>query len=699
MTSFLAQPFTGSGHSMRALVAASALLLFSTAAFAQSPPESDAAPPARHGIAMHGEPKYGPGFEHFDYVNPDAPVGETLRMHALGSFDTLNPYTLKGQAPQGATLPFETLMIGADDEPFTEYGLIAESIQVPEDRSWAVFILREEARWHDGRPITVEDVIFSLETLKTQGLPFFRLYYGNVESAEKIGERQVKFTFAESENRELPLIVGQMPILPKHYWDGRDFTATTLEAPLGSGPYRVVRFEPGRYVEYERVEDYWGWRLPVRRGWFNFERVRYDYYRDSTVALEAFKAGHYDYRPENESKKWATEYTFPAVRQGQVVTEEIEHERPAGMQGFVYNLRRPLFADERVRRALAYAFDFEWTNRNLFYGQYERTASYFANSELAARGLPSAAERALLEPLAEHLPEAVFTQPYEPPSADGSGNVRPNLRIAMRLLQEAGWEVRDGRLVHAASGRPFAFEILLVQPTWERISLPFVRNLARLGIEARVRTVDSAQYKNRVETFDFDMIVDVWGQSLSPGNEQRLYWSCAAAETPGSRNSPGICNPAVDRLIEAVIAAPDREALITRTRALDRALLWGHYVIPHWHIGYDRVAYWDRFGRPAETPMMGAQVLTWWAQGAETAQAPASAGPIAAARAQERFDTPQRGPVQPAPTQRAPGDETAPADEVVPTPAAESPGVSPWLWLALLAAVVVLFVMRRRRGS
>lgn len=686
---------------MRILLAAAALLLLGGGALAQTPPE----PEPRHGIAMHGEPKYGPDFQHFDYVNPDAPVGGVLRMHALGSFDSLNPYIVKGSAPVGSTLPFETLMTGSHDEPFSEYGLIAESIQVPEDRSWVTFTLREEARWHDGTPITVEDVIFSLETLKQQGLPFFRLYYGSVEKAEKVGPRQVKFTFTEGENRELPLIVGQMPILPRHYWEGRDFGSTTLEPPLGSGPYRVADFEPGRYIVYERVEDYWGWDLPVRKGWFNFERIRYDYYRDSTVALQAFKAGQYHYRPENESKKWATEYDFPAVADGRVKTEEFPHERPAGMQGFVFNMRRPLFQDERVRRALAYAFDFEWTNENLFYGQYERTKSYFANSELAAEGLPSEAELAVLEPLRDQLPPEVFTEIYEPPASDGSGNIRPNLRTAMRLLNDAGWEVRDGRLVNVESGRPFTFEILLVQPTWERISLPFVRNLERLGIQARVRTVDTAQYENRIENFDFDMIVDVWGQSLSPGNEQRLYWTCAAAESPGSRNSPGICDPAVDALVEQVIAAPDRESLVARTRALDRALLWGHYVIPHWHIGYDRVAYWDRFGRPDEIPMLGVQVLSWWSKAAETAAAPAgrsTAGMVSPAQAQQQdegLDTPARPPVQPDGTLTEEAErETAPADEAVPTPAAESPGVSPWLWLALVAAVVVLFVMHRRRG-
>ena len=566
----------------------------------------------RHAIAMHGEPKYGPGFKNFDYVNPNAPKGGEVKLVAIGTFDNLNPYILKGVAAAGLGGLFETLLTNSDDEAFTEYGQIAESIEMPEDRSWVAFTLRKEARWHDGKPVTPEDVIFSLEILKTKGQPFFRFYFADVKKAEKTGPRTVRFTFSGGENRELPLIVGQMPVLPRHFWEGRQFDKTILEPPLGSGPYRIKAFEPGRSITYERVKDYWGAELPVIKGRHNFDIIRYDYYRDTTVALEAFKGGEYDFRQENVSKDWATAYDSPAVKANLIKKEEIRHQRPTGMQAFVFNIRMPLFRDPRVRRALAHAFDFEWTNKNLFFGQYTRTKSYFSNSELASTGLPGPDELEFLEPLRGKIPDEVFTKAYEPPAADGSGNIRGNLRKALRLLKDAGWVIEEGRLVNAETGAPFTFEILLNQPTWERIALPFRRNLKRLGIDARVRTVDTAQYQKRTEDFDFDMIVDVFGQSLSPGNEQRDLWGSEAAGRPGSRNTIGIRSDAIDTLIDLVIAAPDRESLTARTRALDRVLLWGHYVIPHWHIQSFRVAYWDKFGRPAITPKYNLGFDTWW---------------------------------------------------------------------------------------
>jgi microcin C transport system substrate-binding protein len=571
-----------------------------------------------HGIAMHGELKYRPGFDHFDYVNPDAPKGGELRLADQGTFDNLNPYIVKGQAPDGVTLPFETLLAPSADEPFSMYGLIAESIDTPPDRSWATYVIRPEARWHDGKPITPEDVIFSLDILRTKGAPNYRFYYAGVDKAEKVGPRAVRFTFKPGDNRELPLIVGEMPILPKHYWQGRTFENTTLEPPLGSGPYKVGSFEPGRFIVYERVRDYWAKDLPVHKGQYNFDRVRYDFYRDSTVALEALKAGEYDFREENEAKKWATGYEdWPALKDGRAKKVRLDNQLPAGMQAYAYNLRRPLFADARVRRALAYAFDFEWTNANLFYGQYRRTESYFANSELAATGLPGGDELNVLEPLRAQLPPEVFTTPYHAPVTDPVQGTRPNLRIAMQLLEDAGWRVVDGRLVK--DGQPFRFEILLAQPTFERVTLPFVRNLARLGIEANVRTVDTTQYVNRVRGFDFDMIVMSWGESLSPGNEQAMYWTSAAADQPGSRNVVGIRNPAIDRLVDLVIGAPDRVQLVARTRALDRALLWNHYVIPQWYLGSNRLAYWDKFGMPATVPMKGFQLFAWWSKSATAA--------------------------------------------------------------------------------
>jgi microcin C transport system substrate-binding protein len=572
-----------------------------------------------HGIAMHGDLKYGPGFEHFDYVNPDAPKGGKVTFSVIGTFDSFNPFIIKGEGAAGVATLFESLTTQSLDEPFSEYGLLAETVEMPEDRSWVAFTLRPEARWHDGKPVTVEDVIWSLETLREKGAPFYRYYYKNVKSVEATGDRRVKFTFDETTNRELPLIIGQLPILPKHYYEGREFDRTTLEPPLGSGPYRVKSFEPGRNVVYERVRDYWGADLPVNRGSYNFDEIRYEYYRDANVALEAFKAGAYDFRQENTAKFWATAYTGPVFDAGWIVKEEIPHQLGTGMQGFAFNLRRPLFQDPRVRRALAYAFDFEWTNRTIMYGQYERTESYFSNTELAADGLPGEAELALLEPFRDQLPPEVFTEVYRAPSTDGEGGIRQNLRTALRLLSEAGWRVEGGRLVNA-QGQPFRFEILLNGPSFERHTLPFVKNLERLGIQATVRAVDPAQYQNRMDNFDFDITVESFGQSLSPGNEQRDYWGSEAADIPGSRNTIGIKDPVVDHLVEKIIEAPTREDLVAATRALDRVLLWGHYVIPHWHIRTFRVAYWDKFDRPQNNPPYGLPVFSWWVDPVKVAE-------------------------------------------------------------------------------
>ena len=565
-----------------------------------------------YGIAMHGAPKYAQGFDHFDYVNPAAPKGGEIRLAAVGStFDSLNPFIIKGVPAQGSSFPFETLLAPSVDEAFSEYGLIAQSLETPADRSWVIFTLNPAARWHDGKPITADDVLFSFDVLKTKGQPQYRFYYQAVDRVEKLSDRKVKFSFKAGDNRELPLVMGQLPVLPKHYWQGRDFDKTTLEPPLGSGPYRVTRFEPGRFIEYERVKDYWGADLPVRKGENNFDKVRYDYYRDSTVALEAFKAGEFDWRSENSAKMWATGYgDWGALASGKGFQRAFPNKRPTGMQGFVYNLRRPLFQDAKVRQALAYAFDFEWSNKTLFYGQYVRTNSFFDNSELAAASPPGADELAVLNPLKSQIPPEVFSAVYKAPVTDGSGNDRPNLRIAMKMLEEAGWHVENGTLIK--NGRPFAFEILLDQAIWERISLPFVRNLSRLGIEARVRTIDTAQYKRRMDNFDFDMVVGLWPASQSPGNEQRGFWGSAAADEVGGDNLGGIKNPAVDSLIETLVAAPDRQALVARSRALDRVLLWNHYVIPHWHLGVDRIAYWDKFGMPDIIPAQGTSLFTWW---------------------------------------------------------------------------------------
>ena len=565
-----------------------------------------------HAISMFDSetPRYPSGFRHFDYVNPDAPKGGSLRLASQGSFDSFHPFIPKGNAV--STGAVETLLVTSADEPFTGYGLIAESIEWPRDRSWVIFHLRPQARWHDGTPITAEDVAWSFETLVSQGNPQYRFYYSAVASVEALDAARVRFTFSESNNRELPLIVGQLPILPKHYWATRDFGATTLEPPLGSGPYQIREFEAGRFMIRERVEDYWGRDLAVRRGMQNFQTIRTDFFRDATPIRLALKAGDIDYRLENQAKAWAEDYNVSVVEKGWLKKELVANRRPTGMQAFVMNPRREQFSDPRVREALALAFDFEWTNRNLFNGQYTRTGSYFSNSDLAARGKPEGEELAVLEPFRGQVPEAVFGEAYAPPVTDGSGWLRENLRRANALLQDAGWAVQDLQLVNAKTGAPFRFEILLVSPAFERIVLPYVRNLKRLGIEAKVRLVDENQYINRFRQFDFDMMVWVWGQSETPGNEQYEYWSQAAADSAGSRNLAGVRDPVVDELIGLMLRSDSREQLNQRTRALDRVLSWGHYVVPHWHIRADRILYWDKFGRP-ETPVRtGVMTDRWW---------------------------------------------------------------------------------------
>ena len=563
-----------------------------------------------HAIAMHGDPKYDAGFEHFDYVNPDAPKGGTLKLATQGGFDSLNPFNAKGDPANPGV--YETLMTSSMDEPFTEYGLLAESIEYPADRSWVIFHLRPEARWHDGEPVTAEDVVFSFNVLREKGQPFYRYYFGSVESVEALDARSVRFGFGGAPNRELPLILGQLPVMPKHWWEGRDFAETHLDPPLGSGPYRVGEFEPGRFLEQVRVEDYWGADLAVSRGQNNFDRIRIDYYQDRIAIREAVKAGNVDYFVENQAKAWAVDWDTPAVAAGRLKKVLVPTETPQGMQAFVMNTRRAKFQDRRVRNAITHAFDFEWTNRNLFFGQYTRSTSYFSNSDLAARGPADGEERAILECLVERLPPGVLEPPEPPPSTAGDGWPRENLREAFRLLEDAGWVVRDLKLVNAETGAPFRFEIMLVSPAFERIVLPFKRNLERLGMEVSVRLVDQSQYINRIRQFDFDMVVAGWGQSESPGNEQRDFWGSEAADRPGSRNLIGIRSVAIDTLIELLIQAPDRESLVARTRALDRALLAGKWVVPNWHVAAQRIVYWDKFGQPEITPYKGSSVDAWW---------------------------------------------------------------------------------------
>ncbi len=568
-----------------------------------------------HGIAMHGAPKYAPDFPHVSYVNPDAPKGGALRRGLQGTYDSLNPFILKGSPAAGRHHVFESLLKRVWDEPFTLYGLIAETVETPEDRRWVEFTLRPEARFHDGTPITVDDVIFTYETLRAEGRANMRLFYAKVARVDRVGARGVRFTFDPAQaDRELPLLMGLMPIISKAYYAERTFDETTFEPPLGSGPYRVASIDPGRVITYERVEDYWGEDLAINRGQDNFDTIRYEYFRDGNVLMEGFKSGAFDFRAEGSAVQWATGYDFPAVSDGRVKREELVNQRPAGMRALVFNTRRDLFADPKVREALGYAFDFEWINANLLHGAFERTTSFFANSELAAEGAPSAEERALLEPWRGQIPDAAFEEAAMPPATNGSGNVRANLRIARRLLQEAGWVVRDRAMVRASDGTPFAFEVLLVFPENERIALTFARNLERLGIKVRVRTVDTAQYEFRRQTYDFDMIFHTWHVSLSPGNEQAHYWGTAAADQDGTRNYIGIKSAAVDGLIEQVTASRDRRALVTAMRALDRVLRAGHYVVPLYHQRVDRVSYWDKFARPETIPTYGFVLESWWAK-------------------------------------------------------------------------------------
>ena len=555
-------------------------------------------------------PKYTTTFPYFDYVNPTAPKGGTLRLAVDGTFDSFNSFIPKGNA--ASTGSVETLLVNSADEPFTAYGLVAKTMEWPADRSWVIFNLRPEARWHDGTPVTADDVVWSFETLVEKGMPFYRYYYSAIDSAEALNTHRVRFNFKESGNQELPLITGQLPVLPKHYWASRDFSATTLDPPLGSGPYRIQKFEAGRYIVQERVTDYWGANLPVRRGMNNFDIIRTEYFRDATPIRLALKAGDIDFRLENQSKAWADDYNVAVVDKGLLNKEMVPHRQPTGMQAFVMNTRRTLFQDPRVRQALGYAFDFEWSNRTLFNGQYTRTTSYFSNSELASSGLPEGAELALLEHYRGRIPDTVFNQAFKIPVTDGSGRPRENLRKATALLKSAGWSVRDLKLINEATGVPFRFEVLLSSKAFERIVLPYTQNLKLLGIEAKIRLVDRTQYMERYRQKDFDMLVAVWGQSETPGNEQREYWGSDAADSIGSRNLAGIKDPVVDELIELLVKSDSREQLNVRTRALDRVLLWGHYVVPHWHIRADRVLYWDKFSRPATPVRSGVMRSRWW---------------------------------------------------------------------------------------
>ena len=577
-------------------------------------------PTRHHALSLIGEPKYPADFTHFGYANPDAPKGGVARLADIGGFDSLNPVLYRGEKAAGLGLVTESLMSDSIDEPSTSYGLIAEWASYPEDYSSVTFKLRDEARWHDGTPITADDVIYSLEVNKTAN-PRLGLYYKNVTRAETTGDKEVTFYFDTKNNRELPMIMGQLTILPKHYWTGKDASGetrdpmkTTLEPPLGSGPYRIKQASPGRSVTYERVADYWGKDLPVNKGQWNYDEIRFDYYRDETVAFESFKAGNLDYWQETSAKNWATAYDFPALRDGNVKRQEVTIKRTQPMQAFVLNLRRPQFQDQRVRQALGLAFDFEWANKNLFYGQYERVGSYFQNSELAALPEPpKGRELEILNEIKDQVPAEVFTEVHKNPVNDSRDSMRSNLRQSVKLLKEAGWEVKNGALTNVKTGQKMTIEVLLVSPLFERIVQPYLRNLERLGVKGSIRLVDSAQYTRRLNVFDYDIIVSTFAQSDSPGNEQRDFWGSEAADREGSMNLIGIKDPAIDKLVDHIIFAKDREELIAATRALDRVLLWHDFVVPQWFSPNVRIAYWNRYGQPKELPGLTPGFLqVWW---------------------------------------------------------------------------------------
>ena len=564
-----------------------------------------------HGIAMHGDPKYGLNFTHLEYVNPNAPKGGAVKFGSYGSFDNLNRVAFKGSKAAGLGYVNDTLMRRVWDEAFTMYGLIAEYVEMPEDRSSITFYLNPKATFHDGSPITRDDVLFSLETFQTKGTPNQKKTYGKVISTEMIGDNGIKMTFVDNEDKELPLIVaGFLPIIPKKFYSNIDVTKTFLDIPLGSGPYAIDNVDPGRQITYKRVENYWAKDLPVNKGLYNFDKIIYDYYKDSNVLVEAFKVNEYDFRREYNVKRWLSEYNFKAVQSGEVVLEEMNNDRPVGMNGLVLNTRKEIFNNRKVRLALSYAYDHEWINKTIYQNAYVRTDSYFDNSPLASSGLPSEQELELLNPWKDQLPKEIFTENFVPPSTDGSGNDRSNLLKAKNILEQEGWIIENGKLTK--NGEEFTFEFLIVSPSDEKIALAYQSNLKKLGITMEVRTVDSSQYQARLLNYDFDMIKRYWGVSLSPGNEQQFYWGSEVGKKDGSRNYAGIDSPVVDALIKNLINATDREELTTAIHALDRVLLWGHYVVPLYHSNKDRIAYWNFFEYPDKIPLYGIVIESWW---------------------------------------------------------------------------------------
>ena len=565
-----------------------------------------------HGIAMHGLPLHGSGIKSLPYVNPNAPKGGALRLGIYGSFDNLNRIAFKGSKAAGLGYLNDTLMRRVWDEAFSLYGLIAEHVEMPEDRSSITFYINPEAKFHDGSPITREDVLFSLQTFQTKGTPNQKKTYGKVTKTELVDQNGIKMIFINNDDKELPLIIaGFLPIVPKKYYENIDVTKTFLDIPLGSGPYEIESLEPGRQIKYKRVKDYWAKDLFVNKGQYNFDTLIYDYYKDSNVLLEAFKVGDYDYKREYNAKKWQTNYVFDAVNRGDVILKEMKNDRPTGMNALVMNSRKEIFSNPQIRLALSYAYDHEWINKALYNNAYTRTDSYFDNSPLASSALPSNNELKLLNPWKQQLPKEIFNTTYKPPTTDGSGMPRKNLRKAKKILEDEGWFVENGKLMK--DGKEFTFEFLIVSPSVEKIALAFQKTLEVLGITMIIRTVDSSQYQARMLNYDFDMIKASWNVSLSPGNEQQFYWGSEVGKKDGSKNYAGVDSPVVDSLIETLIGAKTREELTTAIHALDRVLLWGHYVIPLYHSNTDRIAYWNFLEFPDTVPLYGIVIESWWA--------------------------------------------------------------------------------------
>ncbi|MGI9353830.1 MAG: extracellular solute-binding protein [Rhizobiaceae bacterium] len=585
----------------------------------------------RTSTSLIGKSKYDGGFTHYDHVNPDAPKGGTLNTAATGTFDSFNPFIVQGTPANGLNyqggIVWDLLMDKAIDEPSASHPMIAEAFTYPDDYSTATYRLDPRARWHDGKPITVEDVKWSMEMLKEHS-PQYNRYFGDVKEVRIDSDREITFIFSQKNNRELPLIMGDLPVLPMHWWEAegadgkkRDFTKSSLERPLGSGPYRVARFKPGSSIEYERVTDYWAANMPTAKGRYNFDRIKFTYFKDPNAIWEAFKKGGFeDIRLENRAQRWATEYNFPAIKKGLVKKEEFVEKSGHAMTGFFLNARREQFKDARVREALTIAMNFERMNATIFFNQYSRTQSYFGGTELASSGLAEGRELEILEEYRGKIPDRIFTEPFTLPLYKERSDERKYLRKALNLLKEAGWERKGTQLVSSKTGKPFEIEILGYDPANERINAPWMRSLKKLGIDVSFRIVDTSQYIQRINNFDYDVISHGVRQSESPGNEQREYWSSGAADQPGSRNYSGINNPVIDGLIEKLIFAKDREELVALTRALDRLLLHGYYVVPHWHLDVDRVAYWDKFGIPRpQPPRQGHDPYSWWIDPAKEA--------------------------------------------------------------------------------